>query len=144
MRTPGLRTCVKPSIPKMYLLDTCAILWLAIDQEQFSPPQQQAVLDSGADLFFSSISALEIARLEKLQQIKIPISALRWISKVAEKYRLTEIPVNSEIASNSILLPALHKDPYDRIIIATAHVHRIAIVTSDTHIKKYPKTKIIA
>ena len=128
----------------MYLLDTCAILWLAMDQDQFSPSQQKAVLDSGADLFFSSISALEIARLQKLEQIKIPSDALRWINKVAEKYRLTEIPVNSEIAANSILLPQLHKDPCDRIIIATALVHRIAIVTSDAHIKKYPKTKIIA
>lgn len=128
----------------MYLLDTCAILWLAMDQDQFSPSQQQAVLDSGADLFFSSISALEIARLQKLEQIKIPSDALRWITRVAEKYRLTEIPVNSEIAANSILLPHLHKDPCDRIIIATAHLHRIGIVTSDAHIKKYPKTKIIA
>ena len=128
----------------MYLLDTCAILWLAMDQDQFSPSQQKAVLDSGADLFFSSISALEIAQLQKLEQIKIPSDALRWITNVAEKYRLTEIPVNSEIAANSILLPPFHKDPCDRIIIATALVHRIAIVTSDAHIKKYPKTKIIA
>jgi PIN domain nuclease of toxin-antitoxin system len=128
----------------MYLLDTCAILWLAMDQDQFSPPQQQAVLDSGADLFFSSISALEIARLQKLEQIKIPSDALRWITNVGEKYRLTEIPVNSQIAAHSILLTPLHKDPCDRIIIATAHLHRIAIVTSDSHIKKYPKTKIIA
>jgi PIN domain nuclease of toxin-antitoxin system len=128
----------------MYLLDTCAILWLAMDQDQFSPPQQKAVLDSGADLFFSSISALEIARLQKLEQIKIPSNAIRWITNVAEKYRLTEIPVNSEIAVNSILLPQLHKDPCDRIIIATAHLHRFVIVTSDAHIKKYPKTKIIA
>lgn len=128
----------------MYLLDTCAILWLAMDQDQFSPPQQRAVLDSGADLFFSSISALEIARLQKLEQIKIPSTAIRWITNVAEKYRLTEIPVNSEIAANSILLPHLHKDPCDRIIIATAHLHRFVIITSDAHIKKYPKTKIIA
>ena len=128
----------------MYLLDTCAILWLAMDQDQFSPPQQQAVLDSGADLFFSSISALEIARLQKLEQIKIPSDALRWITNVGEKYRLTEIPLNSEIAAHSILLPPLHKDPCDRIIIATAQLHLIAIVTSDSHIKKYPKTKIIA
>jgi hypothetical protein len=37
--------------PQMYLLDTCAFLWIAMDQDQFSPPQQQAVLDSGANLF---------------------------------------------------------------------------------------------
>ena len=89
----------------MYLLDTCAILWLAIDQEQFSPPQQQAVLDSGADLFFSSISALEIARLEKLQQIKIPIPALRWISKVAESEK---VPV-------PLRIPALRQVPPKRL-----------------------------
>jgi PIN domain nuclease of toxin-antitoxin system len=128
----------------MYLLDTCAILWLAMDQDQFSPPQQKAVLDSGADLFFSSISALEIARLQKLERIKIPSDALRWITHVAKNYRLLEIPVNSAIAAHSILLPQLYKDPCDRIIIATAHLHRIAIVTSDMHMKKYPKTKIIA
>lgn len=128
----------------MYLLDTCAILWLAMDQDQFSPPQQKAVLDSGAALFYSSISALEITRLQMLGHIRIPSDALRWITQVEEKYRLTEIPVSSEIAAHSILLPPLHKDPCDRIIIATAHLHRIAIVTSDTHIKRYPKTKIIA
>lgn len=127
----------------MYLLDTCAILWLAVDQDQFSPPQQKAVLDSGADLFFSSISALEIARLQKLDRIKIPSDALSWITHVAKNYRLSEIPVNSATAAHSILLPQLHKDPCDRIIIATAYVNRIAIVTSDIHMKMYPKTKVI-
>ena len=144
MRARGPRSFGKPSILKMYLLDTCAILWLAMDQEQFSPPQQKAILDSGADLFFSSISALEIARLQQLERIKIPSDSLRWTTQVAKNYRLSEIPVNSAIAAHSILLPQLHKDPCDRLIIATAHVHRIAIVTSDEHIKKYPKTKVIA
>jgi PIN domain nuclease of toxin-antitoxin system len=54
------------------------------------------------------------------------------------------MPVNSAIAAHAILLPQLHKGSCDRIIIATVHLHRIAIVTSDMHMKKYPKTKIIA
>ena len=94
----------------MYLLDTCAFLWLAMDQDQFSPPQQKAVLDSGTALFYSSISALEITRLQMLGHIRIPSDALRWITQVEEKYRLTEIPVSSEIAAHSILLPPLHSN----------------------------------
>jgi hypothetical protein len=63
-------------------------------QDQFSPPQQKAILDSGADLFFSSIWALEIARLQKLERIKIPSDTLRRITYVAKNDRILEIPVN--------------------------------------------------
>ena len=51
---------------------------------------------------------------------------------------LHEIPVSGAIAARATLLPAIHRDPFNRILIATAQEHRLKIVTPDATIAKYP------
>ncbi len=51
---------------------------------------------------------------------------------------LRELPVSGVIAARATLLPAIHRDPFDRLLIATAQEHRLKIVTPDATIAKYP------
>ena len=62
---------------------------------------------------------------------------------LAERYRLAEISVDAAVAARSARLPAIHKDPCDRIIVATAMIHHLPIVTPDTTIPQYPHVKTI-
>ncbi|MGP8202120.1 MAG: PIN domain-containing protein [Limisphaerales bacterium] len=51
---------------------------------------------------------------------------------------MRELPVSGVIAARATLLPAIHRDPFDRLLIATAQEHRLKIVTPDATIAKYP------
>ena len=118
----------------MYLLDTCALLWLATDHGQFSPKAKKVVLSADRILHFSAISALEIERLRQSGRICMKPSAEDWLADLAGYYHLLELPVNCRIAALAMRLPPIHKDPCDRLIIATAAVHRLKIVTRDVTI----------
>ncbi|PIE71967.1 MAG: hypothetical protein CSA22_00340 [Deltaproteobacteria bacterium] len=70
----------------------------------------------------------------------MPIEAEDWYHKALEVHDLVEIPVTGEIALRSASLPFLHKDPADRIIIATAKLHHLPIVTHDNRFEHYSVT----
>jgi PIN domain nuclease of toxin-antitoxin system len=124
------------------LLDTCALLWLAGDRSKLSPKAAAAILGN-APLAFSAISALEIQRLHELGQMKIPGgNAEEWLESLARSYRLEEWPIDAATAALSARLPPIHKDPCDRMIIASALRHKASIVTADQIIPSYPKVKI--
>lgn len=127
----------------MYLLDTCTLLWLASDHSALSPRAKAVVLSGDATLYFSAISALELERLRVTGRIVLASQAERWLSAVAERYQLQEIPVDAGVAAQAIRLAPIHKDPCDRILIATAQIHKLAIVTADTIIPTYPKVHVV-
>lgn len=127
----------------MYLLDTCALLWLASDHSALSPRAKTAVLSGDAALYFSAISALELERLRVTGRIVLTSQAERWLSAVAGRYQIQDIPVDTAVAALSIRLAPIHKDPCDRILIATAQIHKLAIVTADKIIPTYPKVHVV-
>jgi PIN domain nuclease of toxin-antitoxin system len=125
------------------LLDTCALLMLGGRQGDL-PAKAFAALQRDADnLYVSTISAFEIVLKFKLGKLDLPLAAEEWYRKAIEFYELTEIPVSSDIAMRSASLPFIHKDPCDRIIVATALENRMKIVTADMIIPQYPGIKTI-
>ena len=121
----------------MYLLDTCALLWLASDHGQLSPKAKAVLLSRDTPLHFSAISALEIERLRQAGRIVMKLNAEEWLARLADHYRLQEQPVDIRIAALAMRLPPIHKDPCDRLIIATALVHDLPVVTSDERFAEY-------
>ncbi len=128
---------------KMHLLDTCVLLWMAVGGAQLSVKAKAAVFADGAVLGYSSISALEIERLVAVRRIALSCGVDAWLAQIADTYQLREFPVDSKIAALSARLSPIHRDPCDRIIIATATTHKLSIITPDTEIKKYPCLKVI-
>jgi PIN domain nuclease of toxin-antitoxin system len=127
----------------MYLLDTCALLWLGSDHAQLSAKAKTVLLSSDSILNFSAISALEIERLRQTKRISMKLTADDWLARLTDRYSLQELPVDSRIAALAMRLPPIHKDPCDRLIIATAAVHRLRIVTRDETIPQYPDTAVL-
>ena len=85
----------------------------------------------------ASISAWEIARLQKDGKVVIPVDVEEFLADLTELYGLSAIPPNDDIMLRAANLPDFHKDPADRIIIATALIGGMPIVTGDTKFPQY-------
>jgi PIN domain nuclease of toxin-antitoxin system len=111
----------------MVLLDTCALLW----PEQLSVRAKALISTHRASLSVSAISAFEIAVKSRKCKLDLKLPAEEWWNTALAHHGIASIPVSAEIALASVALPQLHNDPADRIIIATAALHRAPVLTSD-------------
>ncbi|WP_437973123.1 type II toxin-antitoxin system VapC family toxin [Sorangium sp. So ce295] len=113
------------------LLDTCALLWLVGAPARLSTSARTVLADAGTELFVSAISAFEIAVKQRKGKLALPLPARDWLRDALQAYAIRELPVTSEIAALAPEVAVSHADPCDRIIIATAQVHNIPVMTSD-------------
>ena len=129
----------------MILLDTCVLLWLNEDP----PALPMLVMDlirktPVGSRFVSAMTALEIAIKIRKGRLQIPGSQPRmWCDATVAERGLSVIPMTAGIAFLSASLPDLHKDPADRVIIATAAEHRLTIITPDKLIAQYPNIEVL-
>jgi PIN domain nuclease of toxin-antitoxin system len=122
----------------MILLDTCVLLWLVSDPRAISTPAAELIGRTLGGLFVSAISAFEVGQKAAARKLFLPSPVDEWFAAVIERQGLHEIPVSSAIAARATLLPAIHRDPFDRLLIATAQAHRLRLLTPDPTIAKYP------
>lgn len=127
----------------MLLLDTCALLILAGTKDELPEQVSLAIRLNPESIFVSSITAFEIALKCRLGKLSLPLATGKWYNSAVELHNINEIPVSSEIALMSAELPFIHKDPCDRIIVATALSQSLKIITPDETIAKYPGVKVI-
>jgi PIN domain nuclease of toxin-antitoxin system len=128
----------------MILLDTCTFLWL----NENPPALPMLVMDlirktPVGRRFVSAMTALEIAIKTRKGRLQIPGSQPRmWFDATVAERGLSVIPMTAGIAFRSASLPDLHKDPADRVIIATAVEHHLTIITPDRLIAQYPNIEV--
>jgi len=127
----------------MILLDTCALLWLDTDRSAFTLRAMRA-LDKHADaLAISSISIFEIGIKVQRKKLQLPLSTAKWISEMTQFYQLIDLSLTAEIAAVAAELPDIHRDPFDRLIIATAKVRNITVVTADKIFPQYSDISVV-
>ncbi|MEK6731365.1 MAG: type II toxin-antitoxin system VapC family toxin [Pseudomonadota bacterium] len=122
------------------LLDTHILLWLANGDHNLHKQQQSLINDAAKEwrLYISAISAWEIAMLDAKQRIILSKPCLKWIQESIEKIGIQLIPLSLEISVESCQLPGtFHDDPVDRIIVASARIHNLALMTHDDRILHY-------
>ncbi len=127
----------------MLLLDTCTLLWLTSDPGRLSERARAQIESNPTKLRASSITAFEIGQKAVRGRLQLPLDLQTWWTRVMETHGLIELPVTGAIAAAATLLPPLHRDPFDRILIATAQIHDLSLVTPDLLISQYPKGKPI-
>lgn len=131
----------------MIVLDTHTLLWWASgDKAQLSAAALQAIEGelSGGQIMVSSISAWELAMLVAKDRVALSMDIGEWLSVVGQIDEVSFVPVDNEIAVKSTELPGeFHKDPADRIIVATARKLAAPLVTVDDKIRAYPHVRTI-
>lgn len=108
-------------------------------------PVREAILATPSPFrCVSAISSIEIAIKYRKGLLPLPLRPEAWLDEFYSRKGITVLPVTHALCCVSAELPLLHRDPMDRIIIATAHQYgRCPILTSDTLIAKYPNTEVI-
>ena len=112
------------------LLDTCALIWLAQNSRRITRPTKDRIAKANS-VYVSAISAFEIGHKSAKGDLDLPLPAFEWYSRVLEHHDILEIPVDGQIAFQAAQLPKVHKDPADRMIIATAKLYKLPVVTAD-------------
>jgi len=121
------------------LLDTHVWLWSQEVPDEFGADARKTILEENNKLFVSSISALEIARLAWGERLTLKVQLRTWIAETLNWLKAETLPVTDEVAVTAYELPGeFHRDPADRILVATAVVHQLTLMTADSRILGYP------
>ena len=119
-----------------YLLDTSTAIWALGDKDKLSNTAKSIIDDTSLPLCVSIISAWEIA-------IKVSVGKLSFVGgssfflEKMQKNGVEMLGVNGAYIRLVEALPLIHRDPFDRLIIATAKAENMTILTSDKNICKY-------
>lgn len=119
------------------LLDTHAFIWWVTDNVQLSPTARNVIADPDNVLFLSSASAWEIVIKVRLGKLDLPEPPETYIPSRLIMNRFESLSIQMAHALQVVNLPALHQDPFDRILIAQSQVEEMPIITVDNKIIQY-------
>ena len=119
------------------LLDTNVFLWSNEDPDRLSSTARELVEDSTNYVFLSAVSAWEIAIKYEKGSLKLPEPAHQFV--IDRVFRLRLQPLNIELphALRAGSLPPIHRDPFDRLLVAQSQLEGLPILTSDARIAAY-------
>ena len=124
------------------LLDTHIVLWAAGQPEKLSESARSLLTASDNVLFFSAASIWEIVIKRGLGRADFKVNPRRLrMMLIAHGYN--ELPVNSEHAFTVEMLPTLHKDPFDRLLLAQARTEGMLLLTVDASIAQYRESVLV-
>ena len=119
------------------LLDTVAFLWLAGDDARLSAVAREVIVDPANDVFLSAASAWEIAIKHGLGRLHLQMPPDEYVPEQRLLHRIETLGIDEDATLQVGKLPDLHRDPFDRLLIAQAIVHGLTIVTPDRLIRGY-------
>ena len=122
------------------LLDTCALLALARGE---LPHSAAAALRQASEARVSVVSAWEVAIKAAAGKLRLKQPSVQWFLGLVDRYDLLEVPLDSEVSCAAAALPPLHRDPFDRVMVALAQAQSLTVLTSDENIPKYPGVKTL-
>lgn len=114
-----------------YLLDTHCLLWLLTEPTRLSERVRHVVVDSSKHLSVSSASAWEIATKHRLGKLPQADAIIGGYERHLRRAQIETIPISAEHALLGGGLDWAHRDPFDRVIAATAMVEGLTLVTDD-------------
>lgn len=122
------------------LLDTHMILWWLADDPRLSSKARQLIADGSNTVIVSAATAWEIAIMQALGRLKTDGP---FEPEVREQgFRL--LPITFTHAAQVLMLPPIHRDPFDRMLVAQARVENLKLLTADPYLLRYPANLIEA
>ena len=119
-----------------YLLDTHTAMWFFDDNAALSSTADRIICNGSNRIYMSIISAWELTIKISLGKLRFPGDVDGFI-KTAQSNEITIIPIETTHLSTLKNLPHIHRDPFDRLLIATAISEDMKIITVDDNIMRY-------
>lgn len=120
------------------LLDTHCWLWSLAEPARLSPEARRVVAARRNTIYLSAASAWEIVIKCALGKLSLPEPAQAFVPSRMASQGLTPLPITHAHALRVASLPVIHRDPFDRILVAQALVERVPILTADPVLARYP------
>ena len=120
-----------------YLLDTHAFLWWVLDDPRLSRAAADAIRDPANEILFSAASAWEIAIKAHLGRIAFEDDLAEFIPRQMVANGFMNLPITIDHALQVARLPLLHRDPFDRMLVAQAQREKTVLLTADPAIAQY-------
>ena len=133
-----------------YLLDTQTFLWAATGAKELPETIRKRLEEHRRVLGVPAVAVAELAMKDRIGRLephrkgalKFPVPFRQWIGAALSATRYEIVPLTAEISAEAFDLPGdFHKDPFDMMIVATARLFNLELVTSDEDIRDYPHVK---
>jgi PIN domain nuclease of toxin-antitoxin system len=124
------------------LLDTHVFLWLQSSPERLGE-HVGLIEDSGNELAVSAASSWEIAIKYEIGRLKLPEAPARYVPSRIRAIGARALPIEHSHALAVATLPPLHRDPFDRMLIAQAQLEEMTILTADEAVAGYPVASLL-
>ena len=122
------------------LLDACEFLYLISGDPKLSSRALSAILDPQNSVFLSAVSFWEISVKHGLGKLVIPEPPSEFVTKQRKLHRIESLSLDELSVAQLPGLPAIHRDPFDRMLICQALAHGLTLASSDPLIHQYPVT----
>lgn len=120
------------------LLDTHAFLWWIGDDPRLSTRAAALIADGANQVHVSAASAWEIVVKKGLGRVEVPEPIDRFLIAQLETNAFLPLPIHVRHALGLAALPDVHRDPFDRILVAQAVAEDLSLVTGDEMLARYP------
>jgi len=114
-----------------YLLDTHALLWWWLDQDDLSPIARAAIMERRGPVFVTPVSAIEIGIKVRTGKLPIMREPLERFDDLVRRDRFTHLPIDYIHARHAGVMPGVCRDPFDRMIAAQALIEGLTVITRD-------------
>jgi PIN domain nuclease of toxin-antitoxin system len=120
------------------LLDTQILLWAITEDDRFPERHRKLFVSPETELYFSMASVWEILIKHGIGKLPLPEPATDYLAKQLNRNQIAVMGIQMHHMSTLEKLADMHKDPFDRMIVAQAISERMPIMTSDSAFAAYP------
>ena len=120
-----------------FLLDTCTLIWVFEGSDRIGTLLRDELTDPANDLYFSDTSLLEIIIKHQLGKLPLPKPPSALVRGLARKHAIEPWPHDWATLERLESLPLLHRDPFDRLLVAQAMAQGLTLVSPDPKIQAY-------
>jgi PIN domain nuclease of toxin-antitoxin system len=120
-----------------FLLDTCVAIWYFAGSDQIAESVRDLLTDPENEVYLSDVSILEVVIKYVTGKFALEAPPSKILPTLAEKHGIACLPLLQEAIFRLESLPLIHRDPFDRLLIAQSLEHGLTLVTPDPQIRQY-------